>query len=228
MRAGENDKFSKVNILLKEAYGQKNIRERDGLPPLDELIATILSQNTTDVNSDQAYRAMRNRFPTWEAVMEADISDLEDAIRFGGLAHLKAERIQSALREIKREHGRLSLDFLADWPVEEIRRYLTRFKGVGMKTASCVCLFSLKKPCIPVDTHVHRVSRRLGLVGERDSPDKTQSILEAQIPSEDMYGFHINMILHGRQVCKAQKPRCWICPLQEVCDHYAVKVAFAF
>ncbi len=204
-----------VHRLLVEAYGEREWHPRD---PLDLLISAILSQNTSDVNRDRAWSRLKRRFPTWEEVLEADIGEIAEAIRPGGLADIKAPRIKEILRTIKGERGELSLDFLKDMDVEEARRWLTSLKGVGPKTASIVLLFSLGKPAFPVDTHVHRVSLRLGLIPSGTSREKAHKILEELLPPEIYYTFHLNMIAHGREVCKAQNPRCEICLLRELCS----------
>lgn len=188
------------------------------LDPLSELIFTILSQNTSDVNRDRACESLRSRFPTWEAVLRADVGDIEEAIRIGGLAAIKAPRIKSILEHIRGEHRALNLEFLREMPVAEARQWLMSLKGVGHKTASCVLLFSLGKPALPVDTHVHRVTRRLGLVPTKSSAERTNTLLEAMVPPELYYPFHVNIIAHGRQVCHAQRPKCSACALAHLCD----------
>jgi len=220
------DKALTVHQLLIEEYGQREWRPR--LDPLGELIFTILSQNTSDMNRDRAWTRLKERFPTWESVLAADATDIAEAIRPGGLADIKAPRIQEALRAIKREQrpeldeGRseFTLDFLTEMEVEEAKRWLTSLNGVGPKTAAIVLLFSLGKPAFPVDTHVHRVSRRLGLIGPKTSREQAHEVLEELLPPEIYYTFHLNLIAHGREVCKSQQPRCATCVLQEHCDYY--------
>lgn len=212
------DKALAVHQLLIEQYGQREWRP--GRDPLSELIFTILSQNTSDVNRDRAWVRLKERFPTWESVLAADAEKLADAIRPGGLANVKAPRIQETLRVIQMERGEFTLDFLAEMEVDEARKWLTSLKGVGPKTAATVLLFSLGKPAFPVDTHVHRVSQRLGLIGPKTSREKAHDVLEELIPPEIYYPFHLNLIAHGREVCKSQKPRCDTCILQEHCDYY--------
>jgi endonuclease-3 len=186
---------------------------------VSELVLTILSQNTSDVNSGRAFQQLMATFGTWEAIASAPVDVVAGAIRSGGLAGIKAPRIQNSLRAIRAARGEYSLDFLAALPLEEARAWLTNLDGVGPKTAACVLLFSLGMPAMPVDTHVHRVSRRLGLVSRRASPPKAQEILEAMLPPEDIYPFHLQLIAHGRRVCKAQRPRCDDCPLVAWCDY---------
>ncbi len=206
-----------IHRLLSQAYGQPCWQSR--ADPLSELIGTILSQNTSDVNSGRAYTALRATFPTWEAVRAAPVEAVAAAIRPGGLAAIKAPRIQRVLDAIARERGDLDLGFLAGLPVAEARRWLLVLDGVGAKTAACVLLFSLGRPVIPVDTHVHRLSQRLGLVETRATPEETEESLESLLPPEDCYAFHVNLIAHGRQVCKAQRPRCDECVLSTLCDY---------
>jgi endonuclease-3 len=179
-----------------------------------------MSQNTNDVNRDRAFKRLRQRFPSWDQVRDASMEEVVDAIRPAGLANQKAPRIQNALRRITEERGKLSLDFLADLPLEEARAWLLSFQGVGPKTAAIVLLFSLGRPAFPVDTHVHRVSRRLGLIGERTSAEKAHTLLEAQVPPQWFYAFHVNVIRHGRQVCHARRPKCERCVLSDLCTYY--------
>ncbi len=211
------DKALAVHYLLIEEYGQQEWRSRE---PLSVLISAILSQNTSDVNRDQAWRRLRERFPTWESMLAADTAEIAEAIRPGGLANVKAPRIQEILQAIRQERGEFTLDFLAEMGVDEARRWLTSLNGVGPKTAAIVLLFSLGKPAFPVDTHVHRVSRRLGLIGPKTSREQAHEVLEELLPPEIYYTFHLNLIAHGREVCKSQQPRCAACVLREHCDYY--------
>lgn len=207
-----------VHRLLIKVHGEQEWRSRE---PINVLISAILSQNTSDVNRDQAWRRLKSRFPTWNYVLEADTREIAEAIRPGGLADIKAPRIQKALRTIKEEQGKLSLNFLRSMEAGEAKRWLMSLKGVGPKTASIVLLFSLGKPAFPVDTHVHRVSLRLGLIPAGTSREKAHEILEELLPPEIYYTFHLNMIAHGREVCKAQNPRCEVCVLKDLCDWFA-------
>jgi len=202
---------------LLQAYGAP---ARPRLDPLSELVSTILSQNTSDVNRDRAFERLRERFPTWEAVRDARARDIVQAIRSAGLSQQKAPRIQEALRTITRERGKLSLDFLAAMPVEEAKTWLTHLNGVGPKTAAIILLFSLDRPAFPVDTHIHRVTRRLGLLDPKVSAEKAHAILEALVPDKLYYPFHVNLIRHGREVCQARRPRCEVCSLRRSCDYW--------
>lgn len=206
-----------IHQRLLEVYGEP--RWRRPLPPLDELVSTILSQNTNDLNRDRAFDALRARFPTWEAVRDAPLNEVIEAIRPAGLAQQKAPRLQQVLREITQQRGALELDFLADLPLEEARRWLMQFKGVGPKTAAIVLLFSLRLPAFPVDTHIYRVSGRIGLRPARMSVEYAHAFLEALFPPEAYYTVHLNLIRLGREVCQARRPQCERCPVREWCDY---------
>lgn len=185
--------------------------------PIAQLVATILSQNTSDVNTDRAYAALVARFPNWDAVADASVEDVAEAIRSGGLANVKAPRIQRVLSEIRAQLGGYDLSFLADRSVAEARDWLTRLDGVGPKTASCVLLFSLDMPAMPVDTHVHRVASRLGLVPHGTSAEKSHALLETLIPADDVFAAHMLFIQHGRRTCRARNPKCASCVLVQCC-----------
>lgn len=200
---------------LRKQYGPLEPWER--LRPLDELIATILSQNTSDRNSDAAFASLRRSFADWDALRRARLTKIVRAIRGGGLARQKAPRIRSILRQIHERHGELSLDFLRKLPADEGLTYLRSFVGVGPKTAACVLLFACDKPVLPVDTHVHRVSRRLGLIGPSVNAAKAHEVLARLTPPGKVLEFHIQMIRHGRRVCTARKPHCTDCVLLEGC-----------
>jgi endonuclease III len=213
----DETKIRPVLARLAEVYGPRTLRP--GREPLDELVLTILSQNTSDRNSGRAYRTLRQRFPTWEAVLDASIPDLYDAIKAAGLGNVKAPRIQQTLRAVLERRGELSLEFLDELPLDQARGWLTALDGIGPKTAACVLLFALGKPALPVDTHVHRVAKRLGLIGPTVGAEAAHALLEAAVPPEDVYAFHINMIQHGRLICHAQRPQCSACPLADLCDY---------
>lgn len=205
----------RVCALLEEAYGRPEFDPVVG--PLDELVLTILSQNTSAVNCRRAFANLRERFKSWDEVRRADTREIEDAIRIGGLAGVKAGRIKKLLEKIKGLRGRLELDFLGDMPDKDARAFLMQFDGVGIKTASCVLMFSLGRPVFPVDTHVHRVARRLGLIGPSVSAEAAHKILQAMVPAVLVYSLHVNLVRHGRQVCKARNPTCDLCVLLSVC-----------
>jgi endonuclease III len=190
---------------------------RTPLPAVDELVSTILSQNTNDTNRDRAFAALRRRFPTWEAVRDSDAGAVVEAIRPAGLANQKGPRIQQVLREITAERGSLDLDFLKALPLEEARAWLMKFKGVGPKTAAIVLLFSLGRPAFPVDTHIYRVTGRLGLRPEGITVEQAHPYLEALFPPEAYSAAHLNLIRLGREICAARKPDCPRCPLRGMC-----------
>jgi endonuclease III len=200
---------------LRKQYGP--VKRGEPLSPLDELIATILSQNTSDRNSDAAFAELRRRFPDWDAVRRAPVAAVVRAIHSAGLARRKAPRIKAILRQIHGQRGELSLDFLRTLPAAEADRYLRRFVGVGPKTAACVLLFACGKPVLPVDTHVHRVSRRLGLIGPRTSAEQAHEALARLVPPDRVLEFHIQLIRHGRRTCTARDPRCTDCVLLDGC-----------
>ena len=206
----------KIHEKLLEAFGQPIWR--DPLPAIDELVSTILSQNTNDVNRDRGFHALRAKLPTWEAVRDANAEDVINAIRPAGLANQKGPRIQQVLRAITEERGSLNLDFLADLPVEEARAWLTKFNGVGPKTAAIVLCFSLNMPAFPVDTHIYRVSGRTGLRPEKMTVEQAHPFLESVFPPETYYAAHLNLIRLGREVCGARKPNCPNCPIITLCD----------
>jgi len=213
----ETAKILRIHRLLLAEYGDRPWHPRD---PVATLVSAILSQNTSDINRDRAFGRLRERFSTWEAVRDAPLAELEKAIRPAGLAPTKAPRIQEGLRLITAERGGLSLDFLTKMGLEEGREWLLGLPGVGPKTAAIVLLFALGKPAFPVDTHIHRVSGRLGLIPQRTSREEAHRLLEALVPPGLCYPFHLNLIAHGRAVCRASVPRCGACILQEECDHY--------
>ncbi len=210
--------IGKIHTALERRYGPKRARKARG-NPLDELIVTILSQNTSDINSHRAFQMLRQVMPTWSEVHQASERKVAEAINSGGLAKLKAARIKAILRQIHREQGHFDLTFLRDLSVEEVKAYLSRFKGIGSKTVACVLLFSLGKPAFPVDTHVYRVVTRLGLFNGKVSPEKAQVLLESMVPPALFYSMHMNLVEHGRKTCKAPAPLCHVCPLLKLCAY---------
>ncbi len=200
------------------------LEERFGVPkwpgpsdPLDALIQTMLSQNTNDTNSGRAYEQLRQRFPTWEEANAADVQKIADAIRVGGLANLKAERIKGVLAWLERTHGALDLDFIRDRKPDEAIRILGSLKGVGIKTISVVLMFACGAEIFPVDTHIHRITRRLGLAPENVSAEKVHEGMQDLVPKGKAYSFHMNLLKFGRTICHARNPRCDQCPLTEEC-----------
>jgi endonuclease-3 len=210
-------KVESISLKLERAYGRRSWKVHHD--PLSELIATILSQNTSDHNSHRAYASLISKFGTWDQVRRAKVRTIASAIRSGGLADVKAQRIKDILNQIHSENDNLNLGFLKKWRTEKIREYLGAFKGVGDKTIACVLLFSLKRPVMPVDTHVLRVSERLGLVPGKADAHEAEMILEGMVPPKGIYQFHLNLIQHGRVTCKAANPRCENCMLLGNCDY---------
>lgn len=212
------ERAEKVHQRLLDAFGQPIWR--NPLPPIDELVSTILSQNTTDVNRDRAFESLCQRFQNWEEVRDAEADQVIQAIRVAGLANQKGPRIQEALRSITQQRGSLDLSFLADLPQVEAHDWLTSLKGVGPKTAAIVLLFSLGKPAFPVDTHIYRVSGRLGLRPEKMNVEQAHILLSELFPVDAYYAAHLNVIRLGREICQARRPNCAVCPLQDLCDYY--------
>ncbi|MFO8006974.1 MAG: endonuclease III [Candidatus Brocadiia bacterium] len=208
------EKTQPVLRALEKRYGRPT---RKGDPdPLEVLVRGILSQNTSDVNSGRAYASLRARFGDWEALAEAGPGEIEEAIRSGGLAEQKAATIRGLMDWLSERDG-YSLDFLEELDSGEAERQLRELKGVGVKTARLVLLFGLGRPVFVVDTHVHRVSLRLGLVPKGTTRDKAHKLLDELVPDADKYSGHLNMIRHGRRTCAARSPRCDDCPVQEWC-----------
>jgi endonuclease-3 len=207
--------IEEVIELLEQEYGPREWKPaRD---PIDVLIGTILSQNTSDANSGRAFASLKASFDNWEAIASAPAEHIAQVIKCGGLSQIKAVRIKQALEQIEKEQGRISLDSLKSMNMAEAEEYLMRLPGVGHKTASCVLLFSLGKPSLPVDTHVFRVAKRLGLIDSRVSAEKAHSLLQEQTPPSKVYQFHVHMIEHGRRICHARQPRCNRCILRGIC-----------
>lgn len=209
------EKAQRALCILEEAYGRPEPPGRRD--PLDQLVLTVLSQNTSDTNARRAYTALRNAFPTWEAVSAAPVAEVARAIRPGGLSRIKAARIQRMLREIQRPQQPPDLSFLCALPTPEAFAYLTGLDGVGPKTAACVLLFALNRPVLPVDTHVYRVCTRLGLLDAGTRAEKAHTALQALLRDDQVLSFHLNLIAHGRKVCRARAPRCDRCVLRPEC-----------
>ena len=204
---------------LRAVYG--NPKPERGLDPLDVLIETILSQSTSNINSGRAFENLKKRFPTWEQARRAQVTSIEAAIRSGGLARQKSVRIKNLLNEIYQQRGSLDLLFLRTAPLDEARRFLASFKGIGPKTVACTLLFACNRPVFPIDTHIFRIARRLALIPERCSDEQAHEIMERMIPAGRYFEVHINMIRHGRRVCRPSDPLCDECPLVEYCRYFA-------
>jgi len=204
--------------LLSAEYGDQRRRPQEN--PVAVLVQTILSQNTSDRNSEPAFQHLIASFPSWEEIADASVGQICEVIKAGGLGTVKAGYIKQALVEIRRRQGGFELDFLKMLPLDEARDWLRQLPGVGMKTASVVLLFSLGMPAMPVDTHVFRVAKRLGLIDSTVSVEKAHGLLERLVPPHDIYKFHVLLIEHGRRICKAQRPRCGECVLGNLCPSY--------
>jgi endonuclease-3 len=211
-------KAKKVCDILIRYYGKAvSVRK---LPPLDELVMTILSQHTNDVNMLRAYESLKERFSTWEEVLEAPQDEVALFIRSSGMYNLKAKRIQTSLKQIKERVGRLDLSHLATMELQEAKKWLSSLHGVGPKTAAIVLLFSFEKPVLPVDTHVWRVTKRLGLIEEKVSREKAHVLLEEIMPNSCIPSLNKNLVRHGREVCRAQNPKCDECFLSHLCIYF--------
>jgi endonuclease-3 len=211
-----------VHRRLLQAYGKPVWRNR--LPPVDELISTILSQNTNDGNRDRAFASLQKTFPSWEKVRDANPEAVIEAIRSAGLANQKGPRIQMILRQITQERSVIDLDFLHHLPPKEVHDWLIRFNGIGPKTAAIVMLFSLDIPAFPVDTHILRVTKRLGLLSNHVNAERAHRILGYLFPPDTYHVAHLNLIRHGREVCKARRPACEQCVLQDLCAYFQALV----
>ncbi len=218
-------KLPLVYEALRETYGAR--RWRPHQEPIDELVLTILSQRNTDRSTEQSYLTLRERFPTWEQAMNVPVEEIADAIRWSGLYEMKAPRIQEVLRRIMDERGDFDLRFLKQMPLAEAKAWLRAFPGVGPKTTAIVLLFSLGMPAFPVDTHVYRVSQRLGLVGPKTSEAKAHDVLENMLAPNQMFEFHVNMIAHGRRTCHAIGPKCDRCSLLSLCPFGQARIGVA-
>ncbi len=207
-------------------YVTQNLESTYGVPindtpddPLSELILTILSQATTDINSRRAFESLKNRFPDWESARRARPSSIAAAIKSCGLANAKSGVIKNALNEIRRRRGELDLSFLQTSPLKEAREFLTSLSGVGPKTAACVLLFACDREVFPMDVHILRITKRLGMVPQKLNDEQAHVLMGKLVPPKKHYSLHVNLIRHGRQVCRPQNPKCDRCPLIEQCDY---------
>ena len=203
---------------LKAVYGVP--KPRRGLDPLDVLIETILSQSTSNVNSDRAFESLKQRFPNWDLARRAPARSIESAIRTGGLAKQKSLRIKELLNQIRERRGSLDLTFLRTAPLDEAKMFLATFKGVGPKTVACTLLFAYNRPVFPIDTHIFRIARRLGLIPEKCSDEEAHRMMGEMIPRKCYFEAHINLIRLGRQICKPRDPLCERCCLVDYCEYY--------
>lgn len=217
MLAGK-PKVKKCIQILEELYG---IPKAEQIDPVDLLVATILSQNTTDKNSLKAFGNLKSSYRDYESLLSAPEAQIEEKIRVGGLAEMKANRIKQALEKIKADAGSVDLGFIRNMDLEEARAYLISLPGVGPKTAAVVLLFAFQKTTLPVDTHVFRVSKRIGLVPEDANIKEAQAVLEKITPPDKYMSLHLNLIRHGRLICKARNPVHPDCALRDICDYYS-------
>jgi endonuclease III len=204
--------------LLRASQGPFVAKPR--LPILDEVVATVLSQHTSDRNSERAFGQLKAAFPDWEQVLDAPVAQVADAIRCGGIADQKARRIQQILAAIRAREGRIDLSRLHDLDDAAVEEYLTSLPGVGPKTAACVLVFSMGRAAFPVDTHVYRIAARLGWIPPKVTAARAHQILGQAVPPAIRYDLHIALIAHGRMVCKAQRPRCGECVLRDQCGYH--------
>lgn len=205
-------------------YVLQNLEATYGVPrnhhhadPLDELIGTILSQSTSDTNSHRAFESLKRRFPDWEAARNVGLHEIAEAIKSGGLARVKSVVIKNVLNEIRERHGDLDLSFLKTAPLDEARKFLLSLKGVGPKTAACVLLFACKRSVFPMDTHILRITRRLGLISEKENDAQAHQQMEQLVPARKHYSLHVNLIRLGRETCRPQNPKCAQCSLIDHC-----------
>jgi endonuclease III len=212
------ESFLYVIQNLKAVYGVPQCEPE--LDPLDVLIQTILSQSTTNVNSHRAFESLKQRFPDWESARRARVTSIETAIKSGGLARQKSITIKQLLNDIYEQRGSLDLAFLATAPLYEAVEFLSSFKGVGPKTVACTLLFACNRPIFPIDTHIFRIARRLALIPEKCSDKEAHRLMTAMIPDGRFYEVHVNIIRHGRKVCRPQNPLCEQCCLVEYCSYY--------
>jgi endonuclease III len=210
-------RMKRILTLLTRAYGPRTWKCWGR--GIDVLVDTILSQNTSNANSDAGYRRLRRRFRSWNQVASAPVEEVERCIRISGLSRIKAPRIQQILGQIKAEQGRMDLQMLGEMDEQAAYAYLTKFKGVGPKTAACTLLFAFAKAVFPVDTHIHRIARRLKLISAKTSAEQAQRILTKAIAPEDRYAMHVLLIEHGRKTCRAINPRCDGCVLLKLCPY---------
>jgi len=216
--AGGGDKPVRYIVQnLERTYGVPLNRRSSG--PLDMLVKIILSQATSDTNSERTFAALKKRFPTWDAALRARTSTIADTIRAGGLANQKAAVIKDLLGQLKEERGALDLDFLHDLPDAEAVLYLSRFRGIGPKTIACTLLFACRKEVFPLDTHIFRILRRVGLIPPKCSDARAHEIMNRIVPPGKFYSLHVNLVRHGRALCRPREPLCGRCPIVEYCDY---------
>ena len=211
-------KMRQISDGLLDVYGPIEwITRRKAI---DELVYTILSQHTSDVNSERAFANLMSEFGDFDSVADADEKEIEITIRSGGLSKSKAPRIKKVLNEIRAEVGSFDLSFLSEMPMQNAKEWLIKFNGIGPKTAAIILCFSFQMPAMPVDTHIFRVSKRLGLIGKKITAEKAHDLLERAVPSAEVFQFHMFLIRHGRDTCKARRPSCDVCVLSHICPSF--------
>jgi endonuclease-3 len=218
----EEKPFKYIVQNLERTFGEPKLSKKSD--PLAMLINIILSQATSDANSHRTFENLKNRFKNWEEVLAADESEIADAIRLGGLANQKAKVIKDLLRQIKETHKTLSLKFVEKMPDEAARDFLQKFRGIGPKTVACTLLFACHKEVFPLDTHIFRVLKRMGILPEKITDAKAHRLLDELAPKGKFYSLHVNLIRLGRKICRPQEPLCWECPLLEYCDYGAARM----
>ncbi len=207
-----------IDLRLREAFGDR--AKRLTVDPVEELVATVLSQHTSGPNSDRALETLRERFPTWDGVAGAEPPEIAAAIRAAGLANQKAPRIKAMLEGISEARGEIDLRFLAGLPVDAAMAWLCRLPGVGQTTAACVLLFGLDRPAMPVNTGIARVAARLGLVSGSARAEQVQVGLQDTVPEDRVYALHVNLVRHARDICRPREPLCEACPVNDLCDYF--------
>ena len=217
----EEKPFKYIVQNLERTFGEPKLSRKSD--PLAMLINIILSQATSDANSRRTFENLKKRFNTWEDVLAADESEIADAIRLGGLANQKARVIKDLLRQIKETHRKLSLNFVEKMTNEEARDFLLKFRGIGPKTVACTLLFACQKEVFPLDTHIFRVLKRMGILPEKITDVKAHRLLDELVPKGKFYSLHVNLIRLGRKICRPKEPLCWECPLLEYCDYGATR-----
>ena len=218
----EEKPFRYIVQNLESTFGEPKLARKSD--PLAMLINIILSQATSDANSHRTFRNLKAKFKDWEAVLAAEEVEIADAIRLGGLANQKAKVIKEILRQIKETHGKLSLKFVEKMPDEAARDFLTEFRGVGPKTVACTLLFAGHKEVFPLDTHIFRILKRMGILPEKISDNKAHKLLDELAPSGKFYSLHVNLIRLGKQICRPREPLCENCPLIEYCDYGLTRI----
>lgn len=213
-----SDILSALDALeISLGYEVRPAEEFKQAEPLDGLMLILLSQNTNDRNRDIAFANLKQRYPKWEQVADLEAEEIASLIRIAGLGKTKSERMKLILNLIHAEFGAYSIDAMLQWEPQRARDFLGALPGIGPKTVACVLVFDLGMPAFPVDTHVDRLSHKLGWIPKRMSPEKTQVYLEGVLPPERFRGAHLNLIEHGRQVCHARKPACVDCCIRSLC-----------